>query len=1459
LPDSSTVYPVKLKLENPLIRDFKGSIYRDKSYSDLIDEAINNDNDGVIIKNTYDPGSNAGIEVSDITVVFDPSQIRSINAAFDPDYADSPMLLAQEQDGKVEPRGQIAILPDSLVIKLNQSANLSTFLHEAGHAFLIMTGRLYDHPKATPEIKADGDAILSFLGADSFETLTREQHEKWARAQEKYFGEGKAPSLELQSAFRRFAQWIKSVYTSLKNLNVELTDDIREVMDRMLATDEQIDRIKGNFRPLYDSVEDAGATAAEYKAYEGNAAPEAAKEALLSSLIKQLRREYTKTWKDEAATVEREVRKNILKIPVYSAIDSMRQGYTNKEAKALGVYVEGREAELRKLTNANQTIKQAIARAGGISREDATRSGIDPESFKKRFVSKGKPLFPKEGGLTMDGVAELLNQPGYELDENSATDLVGSVLESDRFVDLDVEAKAQNLTAEIDAKSQELGERGVNKLSREDVEAHFFGDVPGRFIGLTSKNGTSASLIAAAHGLASGSDLIDQINTAPTLNETVKELTREEMGIRHGDILNDGTIEEEAQMAMRDQSRAKKLLAELRFLARKTNKPAIDRESMKEYAKATIAKMKIRKIYPSQYRAAEIRSARAAAAAKAKGDVDGAQKAKTQEVINFYLGKEAAFAKDKAEKIRASHKAIQSKKYDPKKYNNDPYVNTAKLLVRVFDYRKMSQKNEVAAKAELEAARLWIESQQVDDPEKASPYLVQAEILGRLIPFKDMTVEDLQGLDDTVTSLMKAARETSEQANKIFKDAMNAAGDSIIKNRIEEYKTEVDNDTPYVKTRQLFDGVSASLRKLDSFARQSDAFIEQGPVWKLTIKPLLDASRKALTMRNTAGEDLKKIFHDYQGVFGATLIGDVARDAAKKAGAPTGDGNKKTFKFASGKVQRMSYGSRIAVALNMGNDGNYEAITNMSSMPLTEGDISQVVATLSDRDWDLVQSLWDYIDTYWPIAAELEKTRSGAAPIKVAARSFITPSGREMKGGYYPLSGDPAEDTKLGDMDTQAAKFINGGSVSKATKTGSLIERTKFGGKKVNFSINVVFNHIDEVIHDVSHWQAVHDVSRVLNNHRVNGELTKSIGPAGITAMQQRLKEIAAGPQRIDALTWWERPLRYARLGVTYGALGYSVSTSLKNIAGLTTSVPEVGAVNLANSVAEWTSNPIKAGEFVTSKSEYMVERSQVINRDIAQIRASLRTDGVIDAIKDYSFWFMTQTDKLTTQPIWMAAYQKGQGMFDNEEAVIDFADQTVRRTQGSGDTMDLSNVETRSELMKTMTIMYSAMSAIYGIAAEQRLRYKARDIEGAGSITTMQLFSNIMWLTVAPGLLMALLSNSDDDDEPEKVAGNIAGEIVGQTLGLIPIARDIYSLTRYGSSFPTPVVDVFSSPAELFKQVSQGDMDKGLLRATTGMLPLFHIPGGSQLNRTFGYTIDMMDGEIDSFSPWELLVTGKE
>jgi hypothetical protein len=45
----------------------------------------------------------------------------------------------------------------------------------------------------------------------------------------------------MRSLFRTFSSWLKSVYKSLTDLNVELTDDVRGVMDRMLASEAEIE------------------------------------------------------------------------------------------------------------------------------------------------------------------------------------------------------------------------------------------------------------------------------------------------------------------------------------------------------------------------------------------------------------------------------------------------------------------------------------------------------------------------------------------------------------------------------------------------------------------------------------------------------------------------------------------------------------------------------------------------------------------------------------------------------------------------------------------------------------------------------------------------------------------------------------------------------------------------------------------------------------------------------------------------------------------------------------------------------------------------------------------------------------------------------------------------------------------------------------------------------------------
>lgn len=115
-------------------------------------------------------------------------------------------------------------------ITLSAKADASTFIHESAHIWLE---DMYNNAKPMDNTWRD---ISQWLGIQPDQKkLTREQHEKFARGFEKYLREGRSPSEGLTKVFREFARWLKKIYKSVKDLNVEISNDVRRAMDRMLT------------------------------------------------------------------------------------------------------------------------------------------------------------------------------------------------------------------------------------------------------------------------------------------------------------------------------------------------------------------------------------------------------------------------------------------------------------------------------------------------------------------------------------------------------------------------------------------------------------------------------------------------------------------------------------------------------------------------------------------------------------------------------------------------------------------------------------------------------------------------------------------------------------------------------------------------------------------------------------------------------------------------------------------------------------------------------------------------------------------------------------------------------------------------------------------------------------------------------------------------------------------------
>lgn len=147
-----------------------------------------------------------------------------------------------KQSGEGAPRGAITMESNRALIELFRGRDQSTFMHESSHLWL---SELIRDAEVSPAMKEDLDQVLAWLGVDDASRIGRAEHEKWAQGFEQYLRDGKAPSSALQRAFDQFKAWLNAIYKSLSDLGEPIPDEIRGVMDRMLAAEEHPDSAGG--------------------------------------------------------------------------------------------------------------------------------------------------------------------------------------------------------------------------------------------------------------------------------------------------------------------------------------------------------------------------------------------------------------------------------------------------------------------------------------------------------------------------------------------------------------------------------------------------------------------------------------------------------------------------------------------------------------------------------------------------------------------------------------------------------------------------------------------------------------------------------------------------------------------------------------------------------------------------------------------------------------------------------------------------------------------------------------------------------------------------------------------------------------------------------------------------------------------------------------------------------------
>ena len=367
------------------------------------------------------------------------------------------------------------------VIKLFEDADLSTLLHESGHFFLEGFRTLAERGDAPEGMVADLKAINAFLG-HSEGAYSVDAQEKWARGFEAYLMEGKAPSLALADAFSRFKAWLTRIYKTALGLNVKLTPEIREVMGRMLATDQEIAAARDEqaMRPLFSDAKVAGMSDAEFRPYQRMAqrAAEEASAKLLKKTMDRVRREREAWYKEEKEAVREEVEASVNARREYRLIEALsnrKNALTGEDfpdmridRKALtGRFSVGVLPELSRAKFGERNTSRALYTSPG---EEGADPDVVAEIFGFRDADEMIPVLQN----TVKRSTYIASEVERIMTERHGDPLADGSIEEEALAAIHTEQQAQTVATEARQLAKRIGKdhRNINaKIFRQRARA----------------------------------------------------------------------------------------------------------------------------------------------------------------------------------------------------------------------------------------------------------------------------------------------------------------------------------------------------------------------------------------------------------------------------------------------------------------------------------------------------------------------------------------------------------------------------------------------------------------------------------------------------------------------------------------------------------------------------------------------------------------------------------------------------------------------------------------------------------------------------------------------------------------------------------------------------------------------------------------------------------------------------
>lgn len=1290
-------------------------------------------------------------------------------------YQDGKKVLLHSQSPLTRHvRGMTALRDGRQMLFLfRKDANFSTFVHESGHVFLEDLQQMAAQENAPEWLKKDWQTVKEWTGwkdgADN-----RAAHEKWARGFEAYVREGNAPSRDLKAVFRRFRRWLVGIYQNLLDLGEIPPESIRNVMDRMLATQEEIDAYTAE--KALDTMQDVDTK-------------------LAARLAKLKARAAEKVEKD----VEAKIRKGVEEV-LEDAIQSWRTARTEELQKeeiykhealakqfgedVLNKYYADAAAFKKALEDAGGPLEERLKREEQEQRKAFTDELMNPESIRAQV----------EEYMTGElGQADLLEaETRYITREHNK--LAGEYMKQLRKLDsrqqADEQTEAERLAEVLSYLRSELKEhegaresvvdaqKQLSKMRQQERAAEQELEREQTLVARLKESHAEDAEEHAQKLAEMRQKLTDMRKENAAKVQAIKKTAREEINARLQGLRD-----------VRDSTQGRLRL--------------IEEQAAQTLRQAPIGESLTWKTYQRKIAYYGTLSSKALV----RGDYAQAAEMKERQLYHAYLAKHAVMQEQQVDKD------IRRLRENLKRMTRSQQPIRLDTQARYFVHHLMYQLGLTGTDAQAPIDGFeWSSIEELLNPDVAfgmggDPVISPAlramfeadgrnEKTWRQMPFEtwEQTVQVLQAVYTAGRRMhdgLAIVRKNGEHVS--IADAANELALKLKKRYGEDNRDlrQIRNDmTRADRMGQLAGELVTQLIKPEIIMNRLDGRavgvkIDDDSFHRFIYDPIARAANRKREMTADAKRTLSRIFERRY-----------SRNEMRTM--------RQERKYQVGNRRAYTKEEILTAALNWGAAENRKRVLHTfgvdeMTMNAAFGEI------LTAKDWDTVEKIWQFIDGYYEERSRVLERETGVPLGKVEAVPF-TINGRKFDGGYYPIVYDPQLSQKASDMDVanELAKQMSSNAVFGAG-LGATKKRQAVVNRELLLSLDVLPRAVNEAILHISMREAVLDVAHLLDHATLAERLQKVIGQSQYRMLREWVRD-----------TWREELVRESsaeqfanllRRNSTFAVMAYRTSTALLNICNIAMVSHSLGKIRTLQALLTFYRHPQRITRRVKEKSSFIAEREENLDRDLARdMKVSgkelsyVGTDGVAakaaegaysakEAVDRFGYWLITKTDLMFSLPTWQAVYEdtvraemeRGELTAEQIDAeAIAKADEAVRRIWGSGEIQDQSKVQ-KGRIMKFFTPFYTFFSVVLNahIEAGYALKDNGNPVPLMSTVLYW-LFLQALLETALRGAIDAATGRGPDDDDGwvEYFGKEYLKNFVGTATGGIPGVNIAATLT---------------------------------------------------------------------------------